>query len=86
LINAGQIERSILSPFVQIDKHAQLEDSILMKGVKVGHHARIRKAIIDEEIVIPPYYTIGYNLEEDSKKFTVTESGIVVVPQGSILD
>ncbi len=86
LINAGQIERSILSPFVQVDKHARLEDSILMKGVKVGHHARIRKAIIDEETVIPPYYTIGYDLEEDSKKFTVTESGIVVIPQGSILD
>ncbi len=57
-----------------------------MKGVTVGHHARIRKAIIDEGVTIPPHYMIGYNLDEDRKKFTVTESGIVVVPQGFIVD
>jgi glucose-1-phosphate adenylyltransferase len=57
-----------------------------MKGVRVGRHARIRRAIIDEGVSIPSYYTIGYNLEEDRKKFTVTDSGIVVIPQGSIID
>ena len=63
-----------------------MEDSILMKGVEVGKNARIRKAIIDEEITVPPDYRIGYDLKEDSKRFSVTESGIVVVPQASILD
>jgi glucose-1-phosphate adenylyltransferase len=86
LIIGGKISRSILSPFVQIHSHCRVENSILMKGVTVGHHARIRKAIIDEGVTIPPHYTIGYNLEEDRKKFTVSESGIVVVPQGFIVD
>ena len=86
LIVGGKINHSILSPFVQIHSHCRVENAILMKGVTVGHHARIRKAIIDEGVTIPPHYTIGYNLEEDRKKFTVTESGIVVVPQGFIVD
>jgi glucose-1-phosphate adenylyltransferase len=86
LIIGGKINRSILSPFVQIHSHCRVENSILMKGVTVGHHARIRKAIIDEGVTIPPHYTIGYNLEEDRKNFTVSESGIVVVPQGFIVD
>ncbi len=86
LIIGGKINRSILSPFVQIHNHCRVENSILMKGVTVGHHARIRKAIIDEGVTIPPHYMIGYNLDEDRKKFTVTESGIVVVPQGFIVD
>lgn len=86
IISGGKIYRSLLSPLVQIHNHSQVEDSILMKGVKVGHHARIRRAIIDEDVSIPPHYHIGYDLEEDRKKFTVTESDIVVVPQGIILD
>ena len=28
---------------------------------------------------------IGYNLKEDKKRFTVTESGIVVIPKGMVL-
>jgi len=86
LIIGGKINRCILSPLVQIHNDCRVEDSILMRGVTVGHHARIRKAIIDEGVTIPPHYTIGYNVEEDCKKFTVTESGIIVVPQGFIFD
>jgi glucose-1-phosphate adenylyltransferase len=86
LIIGGKINRSILSPFVQINSHCRIENSILMRGVNVGHHARIRKAIIDEGITIPPHYEIGYNLDEDRKKFTVTEGGIVVIPRGFIVD
>lgn len=86
LIIGGKINRCILSPLVQIHNDCRVEDSILMRGVTVGHHARIRKAIIDEGVTIPPHYTIGYNVEEDCKKFSVTESGIIVVPQGFIFD
>jgi glucose-1-phosphate adenylyltransferase len=59
-----------------------VEDSILLEGVRVGEHVRIRRAIIDKESEIPPGMQIGYNMEEDAKRFTVTESGIVVVPKG----
>lgn len=86
LIKDGVINRSILSPFVQVGSNASVEGSILMKAVKVGKNARIRRAIIDEEVTVPPDYQIGYDLEEDSRKFTVTESGFVVIPQASILD
>ena len=86
LVKDGVVKRSILSPFVHVGSNACVEDSILMKGVKVGRNARIRRAIIDEEITVPPDYRIGYDLGEDSKRFSVTESGIVVIPQASILD
>ena len=50
-----------------------------MPGVRVGRHARIRRAIIDRDVFIPRGALIGYNPEEDRKRHTVTESGIVVV-------
>jgi glucose-1-phosphate adenylyltransferase len=86
VIRGGVVRRSVLSTSVHVESDACVEDSILMKGVKVGANARIRKAIIDEDIMIPSGYHIGYDFDDDSKKFSVTDSGIVVIPHGSILD
>ena len=54
-------------------------DSILMPGVRVGRHSHIRRAIIDRDVFIPRGARIGYHPEEDRKRHTVTDTGIVVV-------
>lgn len=81
IISGGNIHRSVLSPNVRINSFSQVEESVLFDNVDVGRHAMIRKAIIEKNIRIPPYYQIGYDLEEDRKKFTVSEDGVVVVPR-----
>jgi glucose-1-phosphate adenylyltransferase len=81
IISGGRVERSILSPDVRINSYALVEDSILFDRVEVGRHARIRRAIIDKAVSIPPGFSVGYNLEEDAKRFTVSESGVVVIPK-----
>lgn len=82
IISGGSVIRSILSPRVMVHSYAEVEDSILMEGVDVGRYAKIRRSIIDKEVRIPQGMTIGFNLDEDVKRFTVTGSGIVVVPKG----
>jgi glucose-1-phosphate adenylyltransferase len=82
IISGGSVRRSVLSPRVMVHSYAEVEDSILLEGVDIGRHARVRRAIIDKEVQIPPDMKIGHDLEEDAKRFTVTESGIVVVPKG----
>jgi glucose-1-phosphate adenylyltransferase len=82
IISGGNVKRSILSPRVTIHSFAEIEDSILLEGVDVGRNAKIRRTIIDKEVEIPPGMEIGYHLDEDAKRFTVTASGIVVVPKG----
>jgi len=82
IISGGRVRRSILSPRVRVNSFAHVEDSILFDGVDVGRHSRIRRAIIDKYVQIPPRAEIGYDLEKDRKLFTVTESGIVVIPKG----
>ena len=79
IISGGQVKRSILSPNVRINSYAQVTDSILMEDVRVGRHAKIRRAIIDKDVTIPEGVVIGYDLDEDRKRFVVTDSGIVVV-------
>jgi len=81
IISGGSVKRSILSPKVMVHSHSEIEDSILMEGVDVGRNARIRRTIIDKEVQIPQGMEIGYHLDDDAKRFTVTGSGIVVVPR-----
>jgi glucose-1-phosphate adenylyltransferase len=82
IISGGNVRRSVLSPRVTIHSFAEIEDSILLEGVDVGRNARIKRTIIDKEVQIPPGMEIGYRLDDDARRFTVTDSGIVVVPKG----
>jgi glucose-1-phosphate adenylyltransferase len=79
IISGSRVVGSILCPNVRVHSFCTIEESILMPGVKVGRHARIRRAIIDRDVLIPRGARIGYDIEEDRKRHTVTENGVVVV-------
>lgn len=86
IVSGGRVQRSILSPNIRINSYSEVLESVLMEGVDVGRYARIQRAIIDKDVKIPRGMEIGYNLDEDKKKFHVTESGIVVVAKGTIIE
>jgi glucose-1-phosphate adenylyltransferase len=79
IISGSRVAGSVLCPNVRVHSFCQIEQSILMPGVRVGRHARIRRAIIDRDVFIPRGALIGHDHDEDRKRHTVTESGIVVV-------
>jgi len=85
IVSGGLVERSLLGPNVKINSYSYITDSILMNNVVVGRHARIRRAIIDKNVKIPEGYEIGFDTEGDKKKFTVSDTGIVVIPKNMIL-
>jgi len=64
---------------VRVHSYCTIEHSILMPGVRVGRHSRIRNAIIDRDVLIPRGAIIGYNAEEDRRRHTVSDGGVVVV-------
>jgi glucose-1-phosphate adenylyltransferase len=79
IISGGQVRHSILSPNVRVNSFSHIEESILMEGVNVGRYARIKKTIIDKDVNIPEGTVIGYDPQEDKKRFYVSDSGVVVV-------
>jgi glucose-1-phosphate adenylyltransferase len=83
IISGGRVKNSILSPEVRINSYSTVHECILMNGVDIGRHAKLNRVIVDKYVHIPPGIEIGYNLEEDRRRFTVTESGVVVIPRNA---
>ena len=83
IISGGKVLKSILSPDVLVNQYADVQESVIMENVEIREHARIRHAIIDKGVIIPPGTVIGYDLEADRRRYTVTEDGVVVVTLSS---
>jgi glucose-1-phosphate adenylyltransferase len=79
IISGSRVSGSVLCPNVRVHSFCEIDQSILMPGVRVGRHARIRRAIIDRDVLIPRGALIGFNQDEDRRRHTVTDGGVVVV-------
>ncbi len=79
LISGAKIKRSLLFSNVRLNSYASLEETVVLPDVKIGRYARIKKAIIDKGVRIPEKMVIGENLEEDAKRFHVSEGGVVLI-------
>ena len=86
IISGSSVSHSVLFQNVFIDDESQISNSVLFDGVKVGKNAIINRCIIDKGVVVPDNEVIGENIDDDRKRFTVSETGIVVVPQGYIFN
>ena len=86
IISGGRVQNSVLSAGVRVNDRAEVVQSIIMENVVIDDHCRIRRAIIDKGVTIPPKTEIGYDSEADRKRFTVTDSGIVVISKGEKLN
>ena len=86
IVSGGKVVRSIISPNVRVHSYSEVEDSMLMEGVEIGRNCKIRRTIIDKYVKIPPRTTIGYDIEDDKKKFDVSPGGIVVVSKNTMFD
>jgi glucose-1-phosphate adenylyltransferase len=82
IVSGSEVQRSILSPGVRVHSYCTIEDSILMPNSTVHRRARIRRAIIDRDVEIPRGAVIGHDPDEDRRRHTVSEGGVVVVTPG----
>ncbi|MBW2261602.1 MAG: glucose-1-phosphate adenylyltransferase [Deltaproteobacteria bacterium] len=87
IVSGGLVQTSILGPGVRVNSYASIRDSILFGGVDVGRRVRLKRVIVDKDVAIPAGVRIGYNHDLDrSRGFTVSESGVVVVPKRARID
>ncbi|HEY3131804.1 MAG TPA: glucose-1-phosphate adenylyltransferase [Acidobacteriota bacterium] len=86
IISGGEVQRCVLSPGVRVRSYSHVVDSILMENVEIGRSCHLKKVIVDEGVRIPEGTRVGFDLEEDLHRFTVSDGGVVVIPSGTYFD
>jgi glucose-1-phosphate adenylyltransferase len=81
VIFGGIVRHSILSSRVHVKEDALVEESLLFDNVTVGRGARLRRCIVDKGVEIPPGESVGFDLDKDRARFTVSDKGVIVVPK-----
>lgn len=79
IISGGEVVNSVLGRRVFVAANAEVQHSILLDNVRVGAGAKLKKVIVDKNAKIPPGARIGFDREEDMRRYTVSETGIVIV-------
>src|SRR6266853_3606834 len=82
LIVGGTLRHTILFPNVRIEEGAVVENSLLFHGVTVEEGAQLQRCIVEKHVTIPAGERIGFDRARDADRFTVSDSGIVVIPKG----
>jgi glucose-1-phosphate adenylyltransferase len=83
IISGSYVHNCIVGRNVRIHSYSHIEDSVIMDWVEIGRGCKIRRAIIDKANVIPSGTQIGYDIEKDRERYTVSPNGVVVLSRGA---
>lgn len=84
IVSGGEVMASVLSPHVRVNSWSSVRNSVIFDHVNIGRNATVVNAIVDKFVRIDEGAQLGIDREHDlDRGFTITDSGIVVVPKGS---
>lgn len=79
IISGSKVARSLLFSNVRVHSYGSIEDSVILPNVEIHRHVRLKRVVVDKRCVLPEGLTVGFDPEEDRKRFHVTERGITLI-------
>ncbi len=79
IVSGAAIRRSLLFSNVRVDAHAQIEDSVILPDVRIGRNVKLKRVVVDKRSEIPDGMTVGFDLEQDQRRFHVSPSGVRLI-------
>ncbi len=86
IISSSRVSESVIGYDCYVHSGSDVRDSVILSGCDIGAGARLKRVLLDKNCKVEPGCVIGEDPVEDAKRFPfVTESGIVVVPKGTLV-
>jgi glucose-1-phosphate adenylyltransferase len=79
LISGSTVNNSVLFSDVRVHSYCNIDGAVILPKVTVNRHVTLKNVVIDRGCSIPEGMQIGVDLEEDRKRFYVSEKGVVLV-------
>ena len=82
VVHNARVRNCIVRQEAVIEDGADIEDCIIMDYSRISSGARLHRTIVDRHNLIEKDARIGFDPEEDRRRYTVSPGGVVVVPRG----
>ncbi|MDH3593696.1 MAG: glucose-1-phosphate adenylyltransferase [Rhodospirillales bacterium] len=79
MIQRSNLDTTLLFSNVKVQDGCSLQGVLALPGCEIGAGSRLRNVILDNECRISEGSVIGEDPQDDSRRFDMTESGLVVV-------
>ncbi|HET8710783.1 MAG TPA: glucose-1-phosphate adenylyltransferase [Spongiibacteraceae bacterium] len=79
VVSGSLVRHSVLFSNVRVHSFCEISDSVIFPGVEIERNCKVKNAILDRGCCLPEGTEIGFNLQEDRKRFHVSEKGVVLV-------
>ena len=79
LISGSCVTSSVLFSNVRVHSYCDIEGAVILPNVVVNRHVKLKNVVIDKGVHVPEGIKIGFDPEEDKKRFYVSEKGTVLV-------
>jgi glucose-1-phosphate adenylyltransferase len=79
IVSGSVINQSVVFSDVRVHSFCEIKDSVILPEVTIGRNVKLNRVVIDKGAEIPEGMQIGFNPEEDKKRFYVTDKGITLV-------
>jgi glucose-1-phosphate adenylyltransferase len=84
IVSGSTLKNSILFSNVRVHSFCDISEAVVLPEVTIGRHAKLKRVIVDQGCRIPEGLVAGYDLEDDRKRFHVTEKGITLITPGML--
>jgi len=79
IISGARVQHTLLFSDVRVGERSEVTDSVILSGCRIGSNVKLHRVVLDNRCEIPDGMQIGFNREEDAKRFHVSKGGITLV-------
>ena len=82
IISGAKVKRSVIFFNTTVETGSFVKESVVLPKVRIGKNCLLKRCIIDKGTVIPDGFQVGVDVEEDRRRFLVSDEGIVLITPG----